>query len=106
MIDIIKNHLGVKDVYVGSSIKVTSQEGQTVTKGDIWEDDFVLYYAPERGTLFTPSFGYRFMLTGVSQTVKTMRDPRDLGDIVRLNWAYQDNILDVDAAYLLDQVIT
>ena len=108
VIAIIKEHLGVKDVFVGKAIKATSLEGQTLTKGEVWSDDFGLYYAPDKGSLHTPSFGYRFELKGRNKRVSKRREPiGDVGDLLRLDWAFQDKLLmPTTACYLLDQVIT
>ncbi len=105
ILDIIKAHLGVKSILVGSSIYVDSKEGQSVTKTDIWNDDFVLYFVPGSASLRTPSFGYRLTDSKKPQQVKTGRYPTDKGDVIEMSWALEDKILDVDSAYLLDQVI-
>lgn len=107
VVGIIMDFCGLKELHVGSAIKITSKEGQaTETKGNIWQDDFGLYYAPDRASLRTPAFGYRFELSGQNKRVSSRRNKGDRGDDVRLEWAFQDKILDVDSAYLLDQVIT
>jgi hypothetical protein len=108
VIEIIKEHLNVEAVHVGKAIKATSLEGQTLTKGEVWSDDFGLYYAPNKGSLHTPSFGYRFEMAGKNKRVSKRREPiGDVGDLIRLDWAFQDKLLmPTTAAYLLDQVIT
>jgi len=106
VIAIIKEYLNVDEVHVGKAIKATSKEGQALTKGEVWSDDFGLYYAPNSPSLMTPSFGYRFEINGVKKRVTRRRDKNDQGNMQRLEWAYQDKILDVDSCYLLDQVIT
>ena len=105
LIDMIKLDHGLDDVYVGQAVGVTTQEGQAETVADLWQDDFLVYTAPKRGSLFTPSFGYRFEMAEFNY-FDTRRSPNDKGNIYRTNWAFQDNILDVDASYLLNQVIT
>lgn len=108
VIEIIKEHLGLDEVHVGTAIKATSLDGQgTLTKGEVWADDFGLYFAPKTPSLNTPSFGYRFELAGKNKRVSNRRELiGDKGDLLRLEWAFQDKILMTNAAYLLDQVIT
>lgn len=107
VIEIIKDTIGLKDVFVGSAIKVNSKEGQTQTKTDIWQDDFGLFFKPNGPSLMTPSFGYRFEISGKNKKVTTRRElTADKGDLVTIDWARQDKILDINSAYLGDQVIT
>lgn len=105
VISIIEEELGVK-VLVGSTKKVTSKEGQAVTTGGAWSDDFLMYYTPDAPSKHTPSFGYRFDISGGNKQVTTRRDSNDIGDVVKIWWAYQDKILDISSSYLLDQVIS
>jgi len=108
VITIIKEHLGLDELHVGTAIKATSVEGQTLTKGEVWADDFGLYYAPNKPSLHTPSFGYRFEIKGKNKRVSQRREPiGDKGVLQTLDWAFQDKLLmPTTAAYLLDQVIT
>lgn len=92
-------------VFIGKSIKITSQEGQTETKGVVWGDDVVFFYRPTAPSLFAPSFGYSFQLAGYTLQTRVRRHKEDKGDIVEVLWAYQDNIIDPDAAYLIKSAI-
>jgi len=106
VVTVIKSHLKLKELLVGEAIKATSKQGQTLTKGEVWSDDFGLFFAPDVASLHTPSFGYRFEMAGQNKRVSNRRHVSDRGDVTELDWAYQDKILDVNSAYLLDQVIT
>lgn len=109
VIDIIKNHLGgIVDVFVGSAIYETTVEGQTSSLGDIWSDDFLLFWRPQTGSLRVPSFGYRFALKSskVQEGIYKYRNGTETADMIRIAYQYQDKILDVNASYLLDQVIS
>jgi len=106
VIAIIKEHLNLTAVYVGRAIKATTKQGQSLTKGEVWADDFGLFWAPDAPSLHTPSFIYRFEMAGQNKRVSTRRHVSDKADVVELEWAYQDKILDINSAYLLDQVIT
>ena len=92
-------------VFIGKTIKLTSQEGQTETKGAVWGNDVVFFYRPTSPSLFTPSFGYSFQLAGQVLQTRVRRAPEDKGDIVEVLWAYQDNIIDTNAAYLIKNAI-
>lgn len=94
-------------VLIGKQIKVSSKEGQTVTKTTVWGNDVVWFYRPTAPSLFEPSFGYSFQLQGKSRQADIRRHTNDLGDIVRVQWAYQDNILDAaNSAYLIKDAVS
>lgn len=105
LMKLLKEFHEVENIYVGTAIKVNSEEGQTETKTAVWGDDCVLFYKPNVGSLYEPSFGYQFTLTGANVRADVRRHENDLGDIVRDMWAYQDKILDVNAAYLIKAVV-
>lgn len=92
-------------VFIGRSIKITSREGQTVTKASVWGDDVVFFYRPVSPELFAPSFGYSFQLEGRNLRTVIRRHQNDKGDIVEVDWAYQDKILDANCAYLIKSAI-
>lgn len=92
-------------VFIGKTIKVTSQEGQTETKGAVWGDDVVFFYRPVAASLFAPSFGYSFQLAGKNLQTRVRRHTNDKGDLVEVHWAYQDKILDATAAYLIKSAV-
>lgn len=102
---LIKDYFEVKNVFVGKSIKVTSNEGQTEAKSVVWGDDVVFFYRPDSASLYEPSFGYQFTLAGQNLRADTRRHHNDLGDIERVMWAYQDKILDTNAAYLIKNAV-
>lgn len=113
IIDIIKNHLGLDEVLVGGGIYINSQQGQTETRTNIWEDDFVLFYRPMSAGLFRPTFGYRFELSANGlkgaqrpRGISTMRHPNNKGDVIEVYYDYQDKIIDDLYAYHFDQVIS
>lgn len=123
VINIIKSETGLKEVYVGESLQLTSEKGQTDALGELWQDDFVVYYAPDKSSLRTPSMGYRIVNNtestrflkkmniklngrGMDKRVTLRRHHNDVGDIVKVDWNYTDKLLDADCAYLLNQVIT
>lgn len=106
LIETLKAWYNLDYVFVGSQIKVTSQQGQaTVTKGAVWGDDVVFFYRPTGPALMEPSFGYSFQLAGQNLRTSIRRHENDKGDLVRVDWAYQDKILDTNAAYLIKNAV-
>lgn len=101
LIDTLKAWYGFQYVLIGEQIYVNSKQGQTETKTNVWGSDFVMFYRPSGPSLFEPSFAYSFQLQGRNLKVKERRHTNDKGDIVECEWAYQDNILDVNSAYLI-----
>lgn len=106
VIDVLKTQLGLDQVLVGSAVKNTAKDGQTDVIADIWDEVVVFYYAPNQASLKTSSFGYRFELTGQNARVTRRPNLGDTGEMQRLEWAYQDKILNVDASYLLYNTLT
>lgn len=102
---LIKDYFQLDFLFVGKSVKVSSAEGQAETKTSVWGDDVVLFYRPTVGSLYEPAFGYQFVLSGQNVRTDIRRHENDLGDIVRVMWAYQDKILDTNAGYLIKAAI-
>ena len=93
-------------MFIGRSIRVTSKEGQTETKGSVWGDDVVIFHRAASPSLFAPSFGYSFQLANRNRRTVVRRDPMsDQGDLVRVDWAYQDKILDTNCGYLIKSAV-
>lgn len=106
LVEVLKSWYKLEYVVIGSAIKITSQQGQTETKGQVWGNDIVFFYRASSPSLFEPSFGYSFQLQGKQLQTRVRREPvEDKGDVVEVLWAYQDNILDVNAAYLIKSAI-
>lgn len=93
-------------VFIGKQIKVTTKEGQTATKDGVWGNDVVFFRRPMAPSLMTPSFGYSFQLAGKNLSTRVRREPKaERGELVEVDWAFQDKILNADAAFLLKDVI-
>lgn len=104
-VELFKAFFEFDNVLIGKSIKISSKEGQTETKTGVWGDNVVLFNRPSTPGLLVPSFGYSFSLAGKDKAVKVRRHPKDKGDIIETEWAYQDMILDANAAYLIKTAI-
>lgn len=103
----LKAHFeGLQYVLIGKNIKITSNEGQTEVKAAVWQNDVVWAYRAPAPSLMMPSFGYSFQLSGKNLAADVRREPmQELGDLIRVQWAYQDMILDTNAAYLIKNAI-
>lgn len=95
----------VANVYIGKSIKITSNEGQTETKSVVWGNDIVIFRKAEDTAMFQPSLGYGFTLTGENLRASTFRHHNNKGDMERVEWAYDDFIADADCAYLIKNAV-
>jgi membrane-bound inhibitor of C-type lysozyme len=97
---------GLEYVCIGKNIKITTNEGQTETKSQVWQNNVVWAYRAPSPSLMIPSFAYSFQLAGQNLVTDVRREPMaGKGDIVRVNWAYDDKILDVNSAYLIKSAI-
>lgn len=105
LMQLIKDFFEVKYVFIGKSIKITSNEGQTETKSVVWGNDVVFFYRPESPSLYEPALGYQFTLTGENMRAVSRRHQNDKGDLMEVQWAYQDKILDTNAAYLIKDAV-
>ena len=102
LVETLKAWFNFDDVIIPRGVKITSKEGQTETKGAVWNKDIVVFYRPSGPSLFTPSFGYSFQLSGYNLRSVVRREPvADKGDEVEVMWAYQDKVLDTNSAYLI-----
>ena len=103
--ELLKAFFELDYVYIGKSIKITSKEGQTETKGNVWGNDVVFFHRAPNPSLFAPSFGYSFSLAGKDKTVRVREHQNGKGEIVEVEWAYQDMLLDANCAYLLKNAV-
>lgn len=103
--ELVKSFFEVDYVYIGKTIKITSKEGQSETKANVWGDDVVFFHRAPSPSILAPSFGYSFALAGKDKATKIRRHQNDKGDIVEVEWAYQDMILDANCAYLIKDAV-
>lgn len=105
LVSTLKAWYGLEKVLISSQINVTSKEGQTETLGNVWNNDIVWFYSPKGPSLFEPSFGYSFQLAGQNRRASVRRHTNDKGDLVEVEWAYQDKILMPESAYLIKDAV-
>lgn len=105
LIETLKSWYDLDYVFIGKAINITSNEGQTVSKAAVWGDDVAFFYRPTSPSLYAPSFGYSFQLSGKNMQTRVRRHTEDKGDVVEVLWAYQDKIIDADSAYLIEDAV-
>jgi hypothetical protein len=101
---LIKDIFGL-EVLVAESQYVSSVEGQTETVVDTWGNDVVVFYSPETPSLFAPALGYHFTLSNRNLRVSQRRHSNDVGDINKVEWAYQDFLTMPEAGYLIKSAV-
>lgn len=105
LIQLMKDYFEVENVIIGKTIYNSAKEGQTESLTQLWGNDLVVFYRPQTASLLAPSFGYNFALQGENLRATVRRHHNDKGDILGLDYAYQDKILDVNAAYLVKSAV-
>lgn len=101
----VRDLFEIENIFVPKPIYVSSKEGQTETKASVWGKHVVLFYKPAAPSLFQPSFGYQIKLQGQDMRLSYRRSENDTGDMIKLETAYQDKILDTNCGYLIKNVI-
>jgi hypothetical protein len=99
----IKEFFSLDNVFVGAAIYDTAVEGQTASLSDIWTKDFWLLYQNKRPTLMSATFGYT--LSDTPRYVDQYREESTKSDVVRVQYSYDQNIFDVNLAYLINDAI-
>lgn len=97
LMDFMKDFFNVSEVYVGTALQDTAVEGQPASLSQVWTNDFWLLYKTPRPTLMQATFGYTF--TDVARLVDKYRDNPRVGDVVRVRYSYDQNVMDPKLAY-------
>jgi hypothetical protein len=105
LVQLMKDYFEFENVIIGKTIYSSAKEGQTESLTQLWGNDMVVFYRPSTASLLTPSFGYNFALSGENLRASVRRHTNDKGDILALDYAYQDKILDVNSAYLVKSAV-
>lgn len=105
IVSLLKKNFGFKNVFIGETTYLSSNEGQTEVYSDIWGDDVVVFYIPERVSLFTRSLGYTFELNGQPLRVTRYRAPNDTGNNIRTAMAFDQKLLDTSLAYVIKDTL-
>lgn len=103
---LLKNYFNLTNIYVAKARRVTSAMGQTVTKGNVWNNDIVVYYKGDG--LFEPTLGFNLALKG--HNLRTIVYPDPLrphgGDVVEVENAFQDLVLKAEVGFLIKNAVS
>ena len=61
---LLKDVHGFKNVYIGSTVQITSKKGQAETRGFVFGKDCVVFYRTDSPSTNSKSFGYSFVKDG------------------------------------------
>jgi hypothetical protein len=103
---------GVDRVFVAKAVKATNVEGETAAYAQVSGDNALLVYVPPSPSLLTPSAGYTFEWTGVSdgvgENVGTVRIPIPEKRVVRVEsqMAWDAKVIAADMGYFFSDLTT
>ena len=99
----LKGYFRLDKVLKGDAVYNSADEGQTDSLADVWGKHFWLTYSNPKPTLMKATFGYTF--TDVSRKVDTYREEPKVSDVVRVRYSYDQNIMDANLAYFIENAI-
>lgn len=99
----LKDFFNVVNVFIGSAVYNSSDEGQSDSIADIWGKHCWLLWQNPSPTLMSATFGYTFF--DVPREVDTYREEETRSDIVRQRYSYDQNVMDVNLAYFIKNAI-
>lgn len=99
----LKDFFNFEEVLVGSAVKNTADEGQAESISDVWTKDAWVIYKTPRPTLMQATFG--LTLADTPRQVDTYREEEKVQDVVRIRYSYDQNLFDVNLAYLIKNAI-
>jgi len=102
-VQFLKDFFTLQNVYIGTAIKDSNDEGQTASLASVWGKHAWLLVQSPRPTLMGATFAYTF--TDVPRLVDTYREESHVSDVVRVRYSYDQNVLDVNLAYLIKNAI-
>jgi len=99
----LKGFFHLENIYVGTAIYDSADEGQTASLANVWNDDFTMFYKNPRPTLMKATFGYTFH--DVARKTDTYREEPRVSDVVRVRYSYDQNVMDASLAYLIKSAV-
>lgn len=102
-IQFLKEYFQLRDVWIGTSVFNSADEGQTAVLSQVWGDHFWLAVQSERPTLMGSTLGYTFLDT--PSMVETYRDEPRVGDVARVRKSYDQNVMDANLVYFIKNAI-
>ncbi len=99
----LKSFFNVKNVYVGTAVYDTADEGQTASISDVWPKSFWIGFKNDSPTLMKSTMGYTF--SDVPRKVDSYREESNVSDVVRVRYSYDQNLMDASLVYLIKAAI-
>jgi len=100
--------LDVEEVLVGGAYQNTAQEGQSETLATIWNDNVLVYYAPQTPAIDRPSFGYNFRWSAPGlpnmQVERHPFDSKTKSEDIEVGYYQDEKITGASYAFLLKAV--
>lgn len=103
VIAFLKSYFRLENVFVGSALYNSADEGQTDSLTDIWSANCWLLYRNNAPTLMKATFG--LTLSDVPRKVDVRRDEDILSDIVRVRYSYDQAVMDASLCYLIKNAV-
>ena len=106
---LLAQYFGVKNLFVGGSIKDAAKKGQSFSISDIWDDEYCGLFKLSSGgkDLREPSLGRSFLWTSDSPTnlvTETYREEPKRSDVVRVRHHIDEAFIFTGAGYLLSNI--
>lgn len=99
----LKGKFRLENVYVGSAVYNSADEGQTDSLADVWGKDFGVFYKSPTPTIMRATFGYTFSDTPIE--VDMYREESHRRDVIRARNSFDQNIMDANLAYLIKDAV-
>ena len=82
---VVARYLGVEQIIVGTAVRNTAKEGQTISNAFIWGTHAALIYQPKSAVMNQPAFAYEFRPSHTPRTVSTYQEPGLNGEFIEVN---------------------
>lgn len=105
-IDRAKALLEVDEILIGGTYYNASEEEQSMSLNQIWDENVICYVAPSAPRKDVPSFGYSFNWTamGTAMQAKIRQDEDAEAEEVRLGYYQTEKIVDANLGFLISNV--
>jgi hypothetical protein len=105
--DLVASLLGLDNMYVGSSVRLTTNTGITSEATSyIWGKNFLVSYVNPRPSIRSQSHGYHFSTKGKNVQVRRYRSEERQGQFVEPQLFYDQKVTSTLSAYFLGNVIS
>lgn len=98
----------VDQILIGGAFQNTAQEGQAETLASIWNDQVLVYYAPDTPQIERPSFGYNFRWAAAGlpnmQVERHPYDSRTKSEDIEVGYYQDEKITGASYGFLLKSV--